>query len=303
MATTRKDETPDTKPKCGIVMPISAIEDCSAEHWADVLGILREVIQSAGFDANLVSDADDTGIIQKRIVQNIYNNEIVVCDVSAKNPNVMFELGLRLAFDKPTVIIKDNFTNYSFDTSVIEHLEYPRDLRFTKIIAFKEKLRNKITATYEQSQRDPNYSTFLKSFGEYKVAHLQSKEVSSEAYVLESLEEIKKELTWLRRSSTRFPSGTATRYNAIRRSLRNYVSTINLHNPKEVIEHREILFELMIKDPDVARLYEGRRTEFHHDLDRALDEHFLLSTPSSMGGRRASLNDAEEAEGADKVLS
>ncbi|WP_353118770.1 hypothetical protein [Myroides odoratus] len=55
-------------------------------------------------------------------MNNIYNDEIVVCDVSSKNPNVMFELGLRLAFDKPTIIIKDEKTGYSFDTGVIEHL-------------------------------------------------------------------------------------------------------------------------------------------------------------------------------------
>lgn len=200
MATKNGNSSDDHKPMCGIIMPISEIDNCSAEHWSEVLSILQDVIIAADFDPNLVSDADDIGIIQKRIVQNVYSNEVVVCDVSGKNPNVMFELGMRLAFDKPTIIIKDDHTDYSFDTSVIEHLEYPRDLRFSKIITFKEKLKNKITATYQKSKADPTYSTFLKSFGEYKIAHLQNKEVSSEAYILESLEEMKAELRRLRRS-------------------------------------------------------------------------------------------------------
>ena len=110
------NNTNPSKPMCGIIMPISEIDNCSAEHWVEVQSILRDVIKSADFEPNLVSDADDVGIIQKRIVQNVYSNEIVVCDVSGKNPNVMFELGMRLAFDKPTIIIKDDFTNYSFDT-------------------------------------------------------------------------------------------------------------------------------------------------------------------------------------------
>jgi len=87
-------------------MPISEIDGCSAEHWEDVLNILCEAIDEAGFKANLVSSSSDVGVIQKRIIQNLYNNPIVVCDVSGKNPNVMFELGMRLAFDKPTIIIK-----------------------------------------------------------------------------------------------------------------------------------------------------------------------------------------------------
>ncbi len=130
-------EIEDIKPICGVVMPISAIDGCSESHWSDVHEILAEAIYDAGFEANLVSNADDVGIIQKRIIQNLYDNPVVVCDVSGKNPNVMFELGMRLAFDKPTIIVKDDKTSYSFDTSPIEHLEYPRDLRFSRIVEFK----------------------------------------------------------------------------------------------------------------------------------------------------------------------
>ena len=72
-----------TKPTCGIVMPISAIDGCSEKHWEEVKGILTDAIESAGYEANLVSNADDVGIIQKRIVQNLYDNDIVVCDVSS----------------------------------------------------------------------------------------------------------------------------------------------------------------------------------------------------------------------------
>lgn len=105
-----KTDESGVKLTCGIVMPISKIDNCSTEHWVDVLLILKDVINDAGFQPNMVSDADDSGIIQKRIIQNLYSNEIVICDVSAKNPNVMFELGIRLAFDKPTIIVKDDCT-------------------------------------------------------------------------------------------------------------------------------------------------------------------------------------------------
>jgi len=187
-------------PKCGIVMPISAIDTCSAEHWSEVLNIIKDSVGQAGFEPNLVSDSDESGIIQKRIIHNLYSNEIVICDVSAKNPNVMFELGLRLAFDKPTIIIKDDKTDYSFDTSIIEHLTYPRDLRFNKIVAFKEALKKKVQATFEKATKDTNYTTFLKHFGEYKIAQLSEKEVSSEKYILSTLDELRNEIMLMRRN-------------------------------------------------------------------------------------------------------
>jgi hypothetical protein len=182
---------PIDRPICGIVMPISLIDGCSEAHWAEVLDIVRTAAENAGFDANLVSTADDVGIIQKRIIQNLYDNPIVVCDVSGRNPNVMFELGLRLAFDKPTIIIKDDRTSYAFDTSPIEHLEYPRDLRFARIVDFKEKLAEIIQATHKKATTDKSYTTFLKHFGEFKVARVETKEVSGQEYILEEMKTIK----------------------------------------------------------------------------------------------------------------
>jgi len=172
-------------------MPISAIDGCTESHWADVLEIVTEAIEEAGFDANLVSNADEVGIIHKRIIQNLYDNPVVVCDVSGKNPNVMFELGMRLAFDKPTVIIKDEKTSYSFDTSAIEHIEYPRDLRFSRIVDFKIKLTEKIVATHKRATTDPNFTTFLKHFGEFTVAKLDKKEVSGQQFIIEELRSIR----------------------------------------------------------------------------------------------------------------
>ena len=193
----------ESKPTCGIIIPISKIDNCTPEHWSDVLGIIKDVCEINDFIPNLVSDADDVGIIHKRIVENIYSSDIVICDVSCKNANVMFELGMRLAFDKPTIIIKDEITGYSFDTSLIEHLEYPRDLRFTTITKFKQKLGEKINATYKKSKEDKNYSTFLKHFGKYKIAHLDDKEITSDRYIIDAIEDLKRDVRVIRNQSHR----------------------------------------------------------------------------------------------------
>lgn len=190
---------------CGLVMPISNQPGCAAEHWADVRSIIEEAVQlieEPKFDVKLVSDADDVGVIQKRIVQNVYSSDILVCDVSCKNANVMFELGLRLAFDKPTVIVKDDMTDYSFDTGIIEHLTYPRDLRFTKITQFKKFLSEKVAATYKASL-DPAHSTFLKNFGTFRVAALAENIASSDRITLEMFTEIQAEIALLRRDVRR----------------------------------------------------------------------------------------------------
>lgn len=190
-----KSEDIVSKKTCGIIMPISDCLDYRSGHWRDVFDILRSAIDETDFQPNLVSDEDAVGLIQDRIVTNIYNNEIVICDVSSKNPNVMFELGMRLAFDKPTIIIKDDKTGYSFDIGNIEHIPYPSSLRFADIVDFKNKLIDRIKATYEKSQTSENYSPFLKSFGRtIKPSSIQPTEIPGIEYILNVVSDIKREL-------------------------------------------------------------------------------------------------------------
>lgn len=190
----------------GLVMPIAPIDGCSTDHWLDVKRIITESVSSMpGYSSEpkIVSEGNSSGLIHKRIVEGLYKSDIIICDVSCKNPNVMFELGMRLAFDKPTIIIKDDKTDYTFDAGVIEHLQYPRDLRYKSIVKFKELLAEKVQATYEETQQDGNKSSFLKSFGNIQVASMNEEIVSTDQYIINSLLDIQNEISLLK--STRNP--------------------------------------------------------------------------------------------------
>ena len=185
--------------KCGIVMPITQHSDYPQDHWKDVLNILFEAINDTDFEPALVSDDPAIGLNHDRIVTNLYTNEIVVCDVSSKNPNVMFELGLRLAFDKPTIIVKDEKTGFSFDTGIIEHIPYPSSLRFSQIVNFKTALIKRINATYETSKNNTNYSPFLKNFGKRIVpAKIDGQEISESKFIIDTLNGLQQEFRYLR---------------------------------------------------------------------------------------------------------
>ncbi len=190
----QEQPVPQADRTCGIVMPISGIDGYPQGHWVDVRKILEETIREAGFEPNLVSETNEVALIHKTIVENLYKNPIVVCDISGRNPNVMFELGVRLTFDKATVITKDDKTAYPFDTSAIEYIEYPSDLRFGRIVEFQSKLAAKIAATYKKAITDKDYSPFLKHFGEFTVPKISEKEVPVQEYILSELRLIREEL-------------------------------------------------------------------------------------------------------------
>lgn len=225
----KEDNTTEKKElKCGIIMPISSIDGCNAGHWKDVLNIIKDSVSSAGFTSKMVSEKEDASVIQATIVQSIYYSDIVVCDVSAKNPNVMFELGLRLAFDKPTVIIKDDKTDYSFDTSPLEHLTYPRDLRFPSILEFKKLLGDKVQKTYAMSQ-DKTHTTFLKHFGPFKIAQLEETEIGLREYLVQEFAKLRSDRTNSERDTTPV-------------SLQDRNTLINLSNIESLLKLYEITY-------------------------------------------------------------
>lgn len=198
-----KDAKDNALRTCGIVMPISHIDGYETGHWDRVRRVIDRAISETAMLPRLVSESEETAIIHASIVQNLYDDEIVVVDVSGKNPNVMFELGMRLAFDKPTVIIKDDKTSYSFDTSPIKHIGYRSDLRFDDVEDLEKKLTKAIISSRDAKQSKPDYSPFLGNFGKFVAAKVETTEVPASEYVVETLTSLQRDVAQLTRALTR----------------------------------------------------------------------------------------------------
>ena len=181
------------KQTCGLVMPISDFEGYPAGHWKDVRTIIEDAL-SKDFTVSLVSERADVGVIHARIVENLFENPIIVVDVSGRNSNVMTELGIRLATDQPTVLIKDDKTPFSFDTQLIEHIPYRSDLHHGSIEEFKIELSAKVKATLEEKKKHgESYSPFLKHFPKYRPKKLETVEESQQDRVERKLDQLLKQ--------------------------------------------------------------------------------------------------------------
>ncbi len=185
------DQSPtpsEDQPVCGLVMPISEIDGCPDSHWREVRGLLEEAARDAGFDPQLVSESREVKVIHTNIVQNLYDAPMVLVDVSGANPNVYLELGLRLAFDKPVVIVRDDKTKFRFDISPIEHLPYPRDLRIGEMREFIANLSEKLIATHKVANKDPEFSQFLAHFKNIVPKSIATEEVGLNQYISRQFE-------------------------------------------------------------------------------------------------------------------
>lgn len=78
--------------------------------------IVAPVVQEFGLDV-VRADRDPTpGQVTTQIVRSLLDARLVVADLTGRNPNVYYELGVAHAFRMPVVILVDNPESLSFDT-------------------------------------------------------------------------------------------------------------------------------------------------------------------------------------------
>lgn len=159
----------ESKLTCGIIMPIAASQSYTEEHWKNVLNIIKSAIEKTDrFTAVPVWENFKSDVIHDTIINNILKCDVVICDISTTNPNVMYELGLRMTIKKPVVIIKDDTTKAPFDTNMIRYEIYPKDLHYFKIQTFIYNICKILNNTWDDYQKAPDEFTQLVNLQEFK---------------------------------------------------------------------------------------------------------------------------------------
>ena len=70
-------------------------------------------------------DSNQTGSITSSIIRRIAKSDVVIVDITGRNPNVFLELGIRYALrSKVTVLLAQTGTKIPFDIKVYRYIEY-----------------------------------------------------------------------------------------------------------------------------------------------------------------------------------
>lgn len=121
---------PGDLPSCFVIMPISDHPDYPTGHFGEVYeSIISPAATECGYAPLRADQVAATNLIHLDILRRIVEAPIAICDLSSANPNVMFELGIRQAFDKPVVLIKDTKTRKIFDIDSMRTIPYDDTMR------------------------------------------------------------------------------------------------------------------------------------------------------------------------------
>lgn len=160
---------------CFVIMPIGEYFTEYYNHFLEVYeDIFTPAIKKAGYIPMRADEEKACNVIQCDIIQKIIESDIVLCDLSNKNPNVLYELGIRQAFDKPVVLVQEEGTDRIFDISIIRTIDYDKNLNQRKI---KENIENIYKAILETLKQTKGINSIIKFINiENKIKDITDKE-------------------------------------------------------------------------------------------------------------------------------
>lgn len=148
---------------CFVIMPIADCEGYEKGHFAHVYNdIIKPAIEKTEFMAIRADEVKETNLIHLDILKKLIDAPIAVCDLSTRNPNVLFELGIRQAFDKPVVLIQEKGTPKIFDIAPLRYLEYSKEMKYHEVLESQKKLQEAIEATKGVENEADNINSIVK---------------------------------------------------------------------------------------------------------------------------------------------
>lgn len=170
---------------CFVIMPISDPEGYSTGHFSEVYKhIVIPSCDAAGFRAYRADENPSSNMIQLDILKQLLDAPMAVCDLSSRNPNVLFELALRQAFDKPVALIQEEGTPRIFDISSLRVQNYIPNFHVAKVPNAIHCISKTIEATYNEYKSGKSSNSIIKLLAveNAKLPEITSSEVQDVKY-------------------------------------------------------------------------------------------------------------------------
>jgi len=151
------------KKKCFVIMPFSSTESCTESQWLDIFeNTIRPAVEESGFEYICFRASLVIGNIIKDILDNLYTADVVIADLTDKNANVFYELGVRHAFKDATILISQDMKHVPFDIKDYATLIYDWKTKQGRE-EFKQKIK-KIFSVIEGGANEDKVASPIKSY-------------------------------------------------------------------------------------------------------------------------------------------
>ena len=116
---------PPKRPYCFVIGPYGKVGS-DVRKWSDGLfnGLIQPVLTAAGYDCSRLIDDTKPGDITDQIIQKLMESDLVIADLTYRNPNVFYELAVRHATGKDFILLQaPSDEKIPFDITVLHVIE------------------------------------------------------------------------------------------------------------------------------------------------------------------------------------
>jgi predicted nucleotide-binding protein len=113
------------KQTCLFIAPLgeAASETRIRYEWL-IQGIVQPAVDQCGYALIRPDEFSEAGLISSHIIQKLVDADVVIADISASNPNVMYELGIRHSTQKPVIQLANRLDRIPFDLAHFRIIRY-----------------------------------------------------------------------------------------------------------------------------------------------------------------------------------
>ena len=137
---------------CFVIMPFSTSDTCTEAEWTQIFEeVIKPAIEAASYDCR--RSTATRGNLIKGIIRDLDASWVVLADLTDRNPNVFYELGVRHALRGRTILIAQNRDAIPFDLR-----SYANHVYDWRTGEGKAQFAEQIKVLLEDVDRDPDRS-------------------------------------------------------------------------------------------------------------------------------------------------
>jgi hypothetical protein len=132
------DKLDDAKMKNAfVIMPFSGTANATEQQWPEIYSeVFKPAFEECGYVCERAKPM--TGHLLDSIVESLASSAVVLADVTDRNPNVFYELGIRHSLKRGTIIVSQD-AEVPSDLRGLWFVRY--GIRPAEVRAFKENIR------------------------------------------------------------------------------------------------------------------------------------------------------------------
>ena len=152
-----KPTVADDEKVCFVISPIGKTGTEHYDKFKEVMDyVIKPAVKNSGYKLQVVraDDIERAGSFIKDILQSLLDSFVVVADLSGKNPNVFYELGVRHSLSPRTILIAQSLEDIPSDLREYRTIVY--DTTAKGAATFQSRLTKYLEEIYAEPDRPDN---------------------------------------------------------------------------------------------------------------------------------------------------